>query len=94
MSVTGACLALADRARRVVAPMVALGQLAFTVYVGHLLLWRWPMKRWPWGFSLGQALWLIAGGWLAMCGAAWLWRRRFQRGPLEYLLRAAGRLVS
>jgi uncharacterized membrane protein YeiB len=87
----GLSLTVAERARRLVAPLVALGQLALTGYVGHLLLWRWPMRKWPWGFGPSEVLGYTVAGWLAAALFAWMWRRRFSHGPLEGVVRAAGR---
>jgi uncharacterized membrane protein YeiB len=90
----GVCLTAAHRAKRFVMPFVALGQLALTAYVGHLALLRWPMKSWPWGFNANEGLGLTVAGWVTAAAVAWAWRLRFTNGPLEYLLRVAGRLAS
>ncbi len=90
--VIGLCLVIADRARRVLWPLVALGQLSLTAYVTHLALFRWPMQHWPWGFTPTEGIVLTVAGWLAAAVVAALWRVRFRQGPLEHALRAAGRL--
>jgi Protein of unknown function (DUF418)/Heparan-alpha-glucosaminide N-acetyltransferase, catalytic len=91
--VIGLSLLVADRLRRLTAPLVALGKIALTVYVGHLLLFRWPMKNWPWGFSTNQGFLLVLAGFAAAAGFACLWMRRFTHGPLEAALRLAGRAI-
>jgi uncharacterized membrane protein YeiB len=92
--VIGLSLIIADRARRLSKPFVALGQMALTAYVFHLALFRWPMKNWPWGFNPTEGLALTLAGWLAAAAIALAWKSRIQNGPLEYLLRFVGRLTS
>jgi uncharacterized membrane protein YeiB len=75
---------------RWLAPMVATGQMALTLYVAHVVI----------GLGALEALGLLEGrrsvafsvAWSAsFCVAAvvfaFLWRRRFSRGPLELVLR-------
>jgi uncharacterized membrane protein YeiB len=92
--VIGLSLVVADRARRVTMPLVALGQMALTAYVFHLALFRWPMQNWPYGFSPTEALALTLGGWLAAAAFALVWKLKLAHGPLEYLLRLAGQATS
>jgi hypothetical protein len=92
--VIGVSLVVADRARRVTMPLVALGQMALTAYVFHLALFRWPMQNWPYGFSPTEALALTLGGWLAAAAFALVWKLTLAHGPLEYLLRLSGRATS
>jgi uncharacterized membrane protein YeiB len=78
--VLGVSLVVADALPRVFAPLVALGQLALTVYVAHLLLLHvWPLKT----RDVTEAALTV----LAFTGGAalfaTLWRRAFGRGPLE-----------
>ena len=70
-------------------PLIATGQLALTLYIAHVLI----------GMGLMESFGLISNGTLSQavlwtigfCGSgvifAWLWRRRFQRGPLEWAMR-------
>lgn len=83
--VLGACLVVADRAPRVVWPLVAAGQLAFTVYVGHLLLLHWQRDLLTSDEVAGATLIVLGftGGALALATA---WRAVLPRGPLEWLL--------
>jgi uncharacterized membrane protein YeiB len=92
--VIGVCLVVADRARRLSKPFVALGQMALTAYVFHLALFRWPMKNWPWGFNADEGLALTLAGWIAAALFALVWKTKLTHGPLEYLLRLAGRLTA
>jgi uncharacterized membrane protein YeiB len=92
--IIGLSLVIADRARRLTRPFVALGQMALTAYVFHLVLFRWPMKNWPWGFSPTEGLALTLAGWLAAAAFALLWKMKLTHGPLEYLLRLAGQLTA
>lgn len=90
-AVVGATLWVADHARHLVRPLVALGQLAFTAYVAHLLALA------AWGDALrgngilGSALVMLLGTGL-LAGLAGLWRAVAPRGPLEALLRPPARL--
>ncbi len=92
--VIGISLVIADRARRLTMPFVALGQMALTAYVFHLALFRWPMQDWPYGFSPTEGLALTLGGWLAAAAFALVWTMKLNHGPLEYLLRLAGQTTS
>lgn len=67
-------------------PLVLAGQMALTLYVLHLI--ALAAVRPPPGFTalegIGVSVLLIT---LCLAGAV-LWRRRFQVGPLEWILRA------
>ncbi|MEY9855417.1 putative membrane protein YeiB [Catenulispora sp. GAS73] len=81
-------IALLDRlphARRLLTPVIAVGTMSLTVYVGHLV-----------GISVlgiddqsDEPLWVLLAFMMTAIVFASLWSRRFQRGPLEYLLNAA-----
>lgn len=86
----GVCLVLADLLPRATLPFARAGQLALTLYVTHLLLLRWPMNNWPWGFTATETILLTCGGFLVAVLVSWLWRLRFAQGPLEAGLRWAG----
>lgn len=88
--VTGLCLVVADRFPRATLPLARAGQLALTLYVAHLLLLRWPMQNWPWGFSPAEGVLLTVSGFLVAVACSHLWRLRFSQGPLESVLRLAG----
>ncbi|MFH5823434.1 DUF418 domain-containing protein [Georgenia sp. AZ-5] len=67
-------------------PLVATGQLALTIYVAHLLVLDLVVRPEPQVLIEGV---LIS---MALCAGAvvfaTVWRRHFDRGPLEVLLRA------
>ncbi|MGC7102832.1 DUF418 domain-containing protein [Amycolatopsis lurida] len=74
--------------RRLLTPVIAVGTMSLTLYVGHFLVG--PQFG---AFGDGQGaenaamvlLWFIIGATVF----AWLWSRFFRRGPLEYLLHLA-----
>jgi uncharacterized membrane protein YeiB len=83
--VLGASLLLGDVARRGVWPLVAVGQLAFTVYVGHLL----ALHLWVDALTAddpGPAVLIVLGFTLAAMVLATAWRAVLPRGPLEMVL--------
>ncbi len=86
-----ACLWLAERLPRLVAPLAATGALALTAYVGHLLV-IWLLGP--------DVVWLpTVGGWLAfmvvIVGACWASRATVGRGPAEWALhRVAARAAD
>ncbi|MCC5948941.1 MAG: DUF418 domain-containing protein [Nitriliruptoraceae bacterium] len=91
MLVLGASLWLAPRLTRATAPLVALGQLALTAYVAHLIaLHLAPGLLRPDG--LLPSMLIVVAGCAGMALAAWSWRRRFERGPLERGLQLPGPL--
>lgn len=67
-------------------PLIYLGQLALTAYVGHLLILALIVRPGP--DTLAQGVLATAGTVLVLMVFASLWRVRFNRGPLEVLLRA------
>lgn len=82
---TGAMLIVADRWPRICRPLIALGQLALSFYVAHLVAlvaFGQVLRR----ENIGEAtVSVIAVTGVAM-GFAVIWRRNFARGPLEALL--------
>lgn len=77
-----ACLWLAERWPRAMAPLAATGALALTAYVGHILV-IWLVGA--------QVVWdATVGGWLAflvvIVGGCWAWRAGVGRGPAEWVL--------
>lgn len=70
--------------------LVATGQLALTIYLLHALVGvgvpRWLLdleRRMAWASVVAWSFGFVA----LVVPLAWLWRRRFARGPLEALLR-------
>lgn len=86
VAVLGACLLLADALPRLTWPLAMVGQMALTVYVGHLLVLdvapQWLESR----DDLVTAVWRVARFFLVVLGICSLWRLRWRRGPLEALL--------
>ena len=83
--VLGLSLIVADALRRLVWPLVAVGQLAFTVYVGHLLVLHgwWDELT---GDTVGEAAWLVLAFTVVAAGFSVTWRALLSRGPLEFVL--------
>jgi uncharacterized membrane protein YeiB len=94
LAIVAACLMLADRFRRITMPIVFAGQLALTLYLGHIALLRWPLKRWPYHLGAGGVVAAIFGGFIAAMLLSTAWRRWFAQGPLESLLRLAGKAAA
>jgi methionine-R-sulfoxide reductase len=83
--VLGLSLFVADALPRATWPIVALGQLALTVYVAHLLAlhaWSDVLRSRDVDEAARNVLAFTAGA----AVAATLWRAAFRRGPLEALL--------
>lgn len=85
-AIIGASLALADVVPALVHPLAALGRLALTVYVGHLVVYAmvpdlFPASTVPQGIR--HVLWF--GVAMAVFSTLWLWR--LPRGPLEAVVR-------
>lgn len=84
--ILGLCLLVQDRLGRLLWPLVVTGQLALTIYVGHLLvLHLTPDGAAPEvvGVEVPLALVLSAAAVLGAC----LWRSVARYGPLEVLMR-------
>jgi uncharacterized membrane protein YeiB len=83
--VLGLSLVVADALPRATWPLVAMGQLALTVYVAHLVAlhaWGGALRSREVGEALRNVLLFTAGAALL----ATLWRAVVPRGPLEGLL--------
>ncbi|MPZ87066.1 MAG: DUF418 domain-containing protein [Nitriliruptorales bacterium] len=83
--VLGGSLVLADAAVRLTWPLVAVGQLALTIYVAHLL----ALHAWPATLTserVSGAVVLVSGFTLGAALLATIWRALFRRGPLEVVL--------
>jgi hypothetical protein len=92
-AVLGGMLLLADRLPRATWPLVATGQVALTVYVGHLLLLdAFPelLKR----GTVPEAALTVGVFMLLAVAASTLWRAVLPRGPLEATLAAPWWLVA
>ena len=92
-AVLGGMLLLADRLPRATWPLVATGQLALTVYVGHLLLLdAFPelLKR----DTVPEAFLTVGAFMLLAVAASTLWRAVLPRGPLEAALAAPWWIVE
>ncbi len=86
-AVLGGMLLLADRLPRATWPLSAIGQLALTVYVGHLLLLdAHPelLRR----ETVPEAFFVVGVFMLLVAAACTLWRAVLRRGPLEAVLTA------
>jgi methionine-R-sulfoxide reductase len=83
--VLGLSLVAADAAPRLLRPLVALGQLALTAYVAHLLALHWwsPLLR---SGEVAEAARSVLVMTVVAALSALAWRARFARGPLEGLL--------
>lgn len=74
---------------RVAGPLVSTGQLALTIYVGHVLVGMGVLEAagrlddQTLGWAVGTSLVFSA----AAIAVSWWWRGRFARGPLEALMR-------
>jgi uncharacterized membrane protein YeiB len=86
VAVVAVCLLVTPVLRRGVWPLAAVGQLALTVYVGHLLVLAVAPELLEGRGSVGEA-WFQVGRFVlvttVLCTA---WRARADRGPLEALL--------
>ena len=82
---------------RVAEPLISTGQLALTIYLAHVFVGMGILEAtgrledqslaWAVGTGLVFSMFAILG--------SWAWRRRFARGPVEWLMRrVAGRTGS
>lgn len=91
MAAVSLCLSLGDRfaESRWITPFVHTGQLALTIYVLHGTVGIWAIG-WA-GYKPHQTLvWILTYStlfYLAAIIASTLWRRRFDRGPVEAIMR-------
>ncbi|AXE87445.1 DUF418 domain-containing protein [Streptomyces sp. Go-475] len=75
------------RLRRLAAPVIAVGTMSLTAYVGHFVIQ--PMLSVPAGTGTQQSWVPLIMFVLGAIVFAAIWSRFFRRGPLEYLLNAA-----
>jgi uncharacterized membrane protein YeiB len=86
LAVLGLLLWAVARWPRATWPLAAMGQLAFTLYVGHLLVLRLAPGLLA-GGSVTEAVGSVLRCTAAALVAATLWRAFVPRGPLEWALR-------
>ncbi|MER8006719.1 DUF418 domain-containing protein [Streptomyces sp. NPDC094149] len=92
--IVGATVAMdrLPRLRRLAKPVVAVGTMSLTAYVGHFL--AQSALSMPAGTSTEQSWLPLLMFILAATLFAGVWSRFFRRGPLEYLLNAATKPVK
>lgn len=93
VAVTAICLLLVRGRRTVARPLVLLGQLALTAYVAHIVLLQMFVRDWRTRSDPHLLVQFVAAAavFVALAGLATAWRSRFSRGPLEAVVRLAGR---
>ena len=90
VAMVGGSLLLTGAAARAAGPLVAAGQLALTIYVGHLVVLHLIPEQ-ATADTVGAASWRVVLATVVMLVVAHAWRSRFPRGPLEALLRLPSR---
>ena len=91
--VLGVALHAAEAAPRLAWPLVATGQLALTVYVGHLLALHAAPDALT-STAVGGATLRVLAFALVAAAASTAWRAAFDRGPLEAGLRGPWELTQ
>ncbi|WNM25353.1 heparan-alpha-glucosaminide N-acetyltransferase domain-containing protein [Demequina capsici] len=86
----GLCLWLSDATGPVLAPLRALGSMAFTAYVGHVVVIAIVGDEMVYEPSNAALVVLL----MTFTAAAWAWRRRFRQGPLELMMTEASTAVA
>jgi uncharacterized protein len=86
------CVRIAERCAgaRWLAPLVATGQLALTLYIAHVVIGLGPLEAFGLGHSRRSVAFSALWGAAFCVGAVWFshfWRSRFTRGPLEMVMR-------
>ena len=86
------CVVFAEKFRAVpglINPLITTGQLALSFYVGHVVLGMGALEMMGRLDNQDLAAAVISALCFCVMGvfAAMLWRRRFDRGPLEWVLR-------
>jgi uncharacterized membrane protein YeiB len=85
--------ARAHPSSKLLSPMVATGQLAFTLYIAHVVLGMGVLEAY--GLQELRSLPLALGSALVFCALAVLfsyaWRKRYEKGPLEWVMRKVTR---
>lgn len=90
VAVLGLCLLAVDAAPRVSWPGVALGRLALSVYVGHVVLYAASPSVLR-SASVAEAVRTLVVFTVATAAGSALWLWPFRRGPLEAVVRAGWR---
>ena len=89
----GLCLLLADKLGRAAQPLVATGQMALTVYVGHIILLgtvpRLVERETVPAAALSVGTFMVVAATLCV-----LWRLVLPKGPLEFIISAPWRIVE
>lgn len=84
------CLISTELLRRAMWPPVAMGQLALTIYIAHLILLAAAPSTFT-NWDVEPALTTVASVILGAGLFAVIWRRRFPRGPIEGLIHGLAR---
>ncbi|QLL08246.1 acyltransferase family protein [Mycobacterium vicinigordonae] len=91
------CTSIAIRIPRLVAPLVAMGSMSLTVYVVHLIaieaMGMAAHDRDNRAALPGESVLNLSVFAAVAVGAAWVWNRYCDRGPLEECIHRATRLV-
>lgn len=91
LAMIAACLYLADRfhGRAWLAPFMAAGQMALSLYLGHVVFGMGALEflELSEGRSLGFCLTASTVFYAGALAFAWAWRRKRERGPLEDFMR-------
>lgn len=93
VAVVGLALLLADAVPRLLHPLAALGRLALTVYVGHLVVYDVFPGLFP-ATTVAQGITHVAWFGVATAAGATLWLAVLPRGPLEAVVRAPWALIA
>lgn len=89
MVVLAGCIWFAARFRRVVAPLVAMGSMSLTLYVGHVLaidaldMFASGSGEMDDSLTPDQSLLTLSEFIGVAAAVAWIWKRFWRRGPLE-----------
>lgn len=87
-------LLIGAAAPRVLWPLTATGQLALTIYVGHLIVLDLAPQWLEGRASVAQAWSRVGRFTLVVVVLSVLWRHLFAKGPLEWLLALPSRAAS
>ncbi|WP_084125943.1 heparan-alpha-glucosaminide N-acetyltransferase domain-containing protein [Demequina sp. NBRC 110054] len=90
MATIALCLWLSDATGRWLAPLRALGAMAFTAYVAHVIVIAVVGDEIVYEPSNVALVVLLA----TFTAAAWAWRLRFAQGPLESLMTRASNAAA
>ena len=81
---------LGDRlSHRLTEPLVSTGQLALTIYLGHVFVGMGVLEAMD-RLENQSLTWAVVTSLVFSVAAvvfSWCWRRRFERGPLEWIMR-------